>query len=249
MKMRKKEDISQPGRMIEIYGDTGVGKTVTTLQTSPDPILYIQTEPRSLQPSIAAADREDLDIDIAIYDKWPELMEFVTNLDNFRRHRTVVFDSLSYAMNVGLSNEISDEAFEARSEKDKQLKPLVSQTKLSIEGYGAISANMFRLTAALGRLSQAGKIVVATALLVENPRYNRELAAAPALKGREYPVNCLGYFDLIGLVSTRTDDEGNVVYPPLVRFQSPDGSFLAKFTGKGVRTEGPLDISKIIKNT
>jgi hypothetical protein len=94
-----------------------------------------------------------------------------------------------------------------------------------------------------------GKVVIVTALLQENPRWNRELSAAPALKGREFPANMPGFFDLIGLVQTRTDGKGNVVYPPLVRFQSPDGSFLAKFTGKGTRTEGPLDISKIIKNT
>jgi hypothetical protein len=72
------------------------------------------------------------------------------------------------------------------------------------------------------------------------------LAAAPALKGREYPVNMPGFFDLIGLVEPRVDDEGNVLYPPRVRFQSPDDSFVAKWTGVGSRTQGPLDISKIL---
>jgi hypothetical protein len=47
-------------------------------------------------------------------------------------------------------------------------------------------------------------------------------------------------------VETRTDSEGNIVYPPLVRFQSPDGSFMAKFTGIGKQTQGPLNISKIL---
>jgi len=145
--------------------------------------------------------------------------------------------------------EITDESFEARSEKERQTKPLVSKVKMSIEGFGGLSANMFRLTAALGRLSQMGKCVIVTALLSENPRYNRELSAAPALKGREFPANMPGFFDLIGLVQTRTDGEGKVVYPPLVRFQSPDGLFLAKFTGNRNRTQGPLNINKIIQNT
>jgi hypothetical protein len=117
---------------------------------------------------------------------------------------------------------------------------------MSLEGYGGLSSHMFRLTAALGRLSQAGKIVIVTALLTENPKWNRELAAAPALKGKEFPANMPGFFDLIGLVEHRKDDNGKLVYPPRVRFQSPDDSFVAKFTGVGNKTQGPLNINKIL---
>jgi len=249
MKKWNKEEKGQSGRFIELYGDTGVGKTVSTLQTAPPPICYIQTEPRSLGPSLDAANRPDIEIDVFVYDDFPDLMEFVTNPDNFDRYASVIVDSYSHLMSVALSGEITDEAFEAKTEAERQTKPLVSKAKMSIEGFGGLSANMFRLTAALGRLSQAGKCVVVTALLTENPRYNRELSAAPALKGREFPANMPGFFDLIGLVQTRTDNEGKVIYPPWVRFQSPDGSFLAKFTGKGDKTEGPLNIKKIIENT
>jgi hypothetical protein len=105
---------------------------------------------------------------------------------------------------------------------------------------------MFRLTVGLGRLSRQGKIVIVTCLLQENPKWDRELAAAPALKGREFPVNMPGFFDLIGLVEPRTDAEGKIIYPPRVRFQSPDDSFVAKFTGVGTKTQGPLDITKIL---
>ena len=112
-------------------------------------------------------------------------MEFVSKTDNFERYQSVVVDSFSHLMNVDLSAEITDESFDARSEKEKQNKPLVSRVKMSIEGYGGLSANMFRLTAALGRISRLGKCVVVTALMVENPRYNRELSAAPSLKGTE----------------------------------------------------------------
>jgi hypothetical protein len=158
----------------------------------------------------------------------------------------VVVDSYSHLMSVGLSSEIEDQAYEARTDKEKQFKPLVSQTKLSQEGFGTLSSHMFRLTAALGRLSQAGKIVIVTALLQESPKWNRELAAAPALKGREFPVNMPGFFDLIGLVEPRIDADGMVIHPPRVRFQSPDDSFVAKFTGSGSKTQGPLDLTKIL---
>ena len=91
-----------------------------------------------------------------------------------------------------------------------------------------------------------GKVVIVTALLSESPKWDRELAAGPALKGREFPINMPGFFDMIGLVEPRTDDEGNIIYPPRVRFQSPDGSFVAKFTGSGKQTQGPLNITKIL---
>ena len=246
MKILSRQMVALYGWLILLYGGPGVGKTTSILQTAKPPIIYIQTEPRSLKPSLDAAGRFDLDIDVAVYEDWAGLIVYVTNLNNFERYATVVIDSYSHLMSVGLSTEIEDQAFEARDAKEKLVKPLASQTKLSQEGYGVLSSLMFRLTAALGRLSRLGKIVIVTALLQENPKWNRELAAAPALKGREFPVNMPGFFDLIGLVESRTDGEGRIIYPPRVRFQSPDDSFVAKWTGVGSRTEGPLNITKIL---
>jgi len=246
LKILSKAEVAQNGRFMMLYGPTGVGKTTSILQTAPDPLVYIGSEPRALNPSLDAAGRSDLDIDVAVYEDWAGLIAFVANPKNFERHATVVVDSYSHLMSVGLSIEIEDQAFEAREAKEKLVKPLASQTKLTQEGYGALSSLMFRLTAALGKLSRAGKIVIVTALLQESPKWNRELAAAPALKGREFPVNMPGFFDLIGLVEPRTDGEGKVIYPPRVRFQSPDDSFVAKWTGVGNKTQGPLDISKIL---
>lgn len=246
MKIQKKEEISQEGRFIMIYGPTGVGKTTTTLQTAPEPIMFIQTEQRSLKPSLDAAGRPDLDIDVAVYEDWNGLMQFVANPKNFERHKTIVVDSYSHLMNVGLSSEIENEAFEAREARDKAIKPLVGQVKLSQEGYGGLASQMFRLTSLLGKLSRFGKITIVTALLLENPKWNRELSAAPALKGREFPTNMPGFFDLIGLVEPRTDGDGHICYPPLVRFQSPDDSFVAKWTGPGTKNHGPLDFKKIL---
>jgi hypothetical protein len=246
LKIMTKQEVAQDGRLMMLYGATGVGKTTSLLRTSPMPIMYIQTEPRSLKRSLDAAGRPDLEIEVAIYEDWAGLIAFVADPKNFGRHRTIVVDSYSHLMSVDLSTEIEDQAHEARTEKERAIKPLASQTKLSQEGYGALSSLMFRLTTALGKLSRMGKIVIVTALLQENPKWNRELAAAPALKGREFPVNMPGFFDLIGLVEPRTDGEGRVIYPPRVRFQSPDDSFVAKWTGVGNKTQGPLDITKIL---
>lgn len=247
LKLIDRNKINQPGRFIMIYGATGVGKTTSILQSALEPMIYIATEPRSLKPSLDAAGRESLDIDVAVYEDFNRLMEFVSDSVRFERYKTVVLDSYSHLMSIGLSVEIEDQAFEARSIREREVKPLVNRTKMSPEGFGGLASHMFRLTAALGRLSQAGKVVIVTALLSENPKWDRELAAAPALKGREFPINMPGFFDLIGLVEPRVDGDGKIVYPPLVRFQSPDGSFVSKFTGKNTtKTQGPLNITKIL---
>jgi len=61
LKILSKDAVAQAGRVVMLYGGKGVGKTVSILHTSPTPILYIQTEPRSLKPLLDAADRSDLD--------------------------------------------------------------------------------------------------------------------------------------------------------------------------------------------
>lgn len=245
--LTKEEILRQEGRFILLYGPTGCGKTTSILQSAPMPILYIGTEPRSLAPSIQAAGRKDLDLDCVAYENFSALVEFVSDSQNFVRHRTICLDSLSHLM-INLASEIEAESYDAKSENEKAVKPLINQTKLSLEAYGGIASQAFRIMGALGRLSRGGKIVTLTALLAENPKYNRSLGAAPFLKGKEFPTGMPSYLDLIGLVSSRTDAEGRVIYPPLVRFQSADDSFIAKYTGPpGGKVQGLFNIEKILQ--
>nr|BDD44337.1 hypothetical protein 13 [Desulfobacterales bacterium] len=246
MKVIGKGALPSQGKYILIYGNTGVGKTTSILQSAPGPVLYIATEPRNPLPSIEAAGG-DAEIDVARYSSWFELMEFLQDSKNTERYASIAIDSLTYLMNISLAGEIEDEAFDARTMEEKKKKPIVSQAKMSMEGYGGLSSQMFRLMKALGRLSEEGKVVIATALLQEHPKWDRELAAAPALKGREFPTSMPGFFDLIGLVEPRVGSDGKIIYPPVVSFESPDGSFLAKFTGAGDKRKGLLDFRKILK--
>jgi len=226
-----KEVMAQSGRMILIYGETGCGKT--------------------LKPSIEAADRPDLKVSVAQYENFDDLLEFVSEAENFKKFSTVAIDGFTHLMNVALASEITQEVFEAKSAKDQAIKPLINKTKLSMEGYGGLSGNMFRLSNCLMNLSaQYGKVVIVTALLAEHPKYDRELVAAPALKGREYPDAMPGFFDLIGLIRPRYKDD-KPVYPPAVYFESPDNSYLCKYTGRKKNPNklamGPLNFSKILK--
>jgi len=247
MKVISKKDIKSAGKFILIYGETGCGKTTTIIQTAPDPILYIGTEPRNPKPSIDAANRPNVDLDVVFYETWVSLMEFLSEPKNTARYKTIAIDSITYLMTVSLTSELEDEAYDARSDAEKRIKPLVNMSKMTMESYGGLSSQMFRLCKSVGRLSTEGKVVIVTALLAENPKWDRSLAAAPALKGKEFPTSFPGFLDLIGKVEPRLDENDNIVYPPYVSFESPDDSFLAKFTGAGKKRSGPLNFEKILK--
>lgn len=198
--------------------------------------------------------KED-EIIIATITTWDDMLKFATYdiytdqyKDVLASIKSIVVDSYSYLMNVVLSNEIEDQIFEARDAKERLVKPLINKAKLSLEGYGGMAAQMVRATKAFQRLSLTGKIVVVTALLEENPKWDRDLAAAPRFKGREFSEDMPGLFDLIGLVRKRFDDKGNTVFPPHVAFEGV--GFLCKFTGvkpPGAVAQGDLDFGKILK--
>jgi hypothetical protein len=244
------EMIHQEGKFIVIYGETGVGKTASTLASAPLPLAYVRCEPRDPGDAIRAAQVNPADIDIFDADNFLDLLACLREPKYFKRHRTVFVDGASYLMNISLSTEIEMEAFDSREEKEKRAKPLVSSAKMSQEGFGGLSSQMSRMFNLLGKLSTEGKIVIVSALLSENPKWDRELSAAPAFKGREFPTNMPAFVDLIGLVQKRYNNEGNIVYPPFVSFEG-DGSFTCKFTGvKNDPTKkavGPLDISRMLK--
>lgn len=253
LQSKKPSDYSENGKMILIYGDTSVGKSTSIFATAPQPIAYLETENRSPLSSIAACGRPDVDVDLFEYTEWPEVMDFIGSPENFARHKTIATDSITHLMNIQLSGELEDEAFAAKDEEGRLVKPLISSVKLSMEGYGAISTQMVRFMKKLAILRKAGKLVIITALLDQNPRWDKALSAGPALKGREFPAMLPGFCDLIGLVKHNLDKDGKIQYPPLVYFESPEQDFLAKFTGvKPAGTSvmaGPLNFESIMKLT
>jgi len=250
MSIKTAEQLPKFGKFGVIYGPTGVGKTTSLIQTGPKPLLHINTEPRSARDFWVAAGSPK-DVEFVDYTDWNELKEFLETND-FSKYKTIVFDGLSHFMGVGLMGEIEDEAHESRSKKGKVERMLMSQAKMTEEGYGILASLTSRIVDPLGRLSKTGICVVMTAREDQRAKWDRTLAAAPLLSGRKFPNEMPGYLDFIGRVETRYDNSGKIVFPPTVIF---DGEgFMAKWTGVRPKTEdgsympiaGPLDLEKIL---
>uniref|UniRef100_A0A6H1ZH16 Putative ATPase domain containing protein n=1 Tax=viral metagenome TaxID=1070528 RepID=A0A6H1ZH16_9ZZZZ len=234
-----------------IYGESGVGKSVSALQSSPLPILYIMSEPRDVTKFLIAADRKDCadQISFTFYTNWDEMMEFVNDYSNFKDYQTIIVDSISHLIAINLSIEIEDENFAVMDEKKKAEKGLTFQTKMSQEGYGTLAAQMLRFTNATSKLAMKGKTVIFLARQDQNPKFNRALSAGPTLKGLEYAKHFAGFCDFIGFVEPRVDDDNLNIYPPYVSFE-PTGSYMAKWTGAyppGGATRKVLNIEMILK--
>ena len=243
-----KDILATAGDMMLIYGDSGVGKSVSIMQTAPDPIIYIMAEGRDVTKMLAAANRPDVKIKFGLYTTFDDLMETIVNENFFSGARSVVLDSLTHIMGINLSDEILDESFEAMDKSKQDEKSLTLRVKMSREGYGTLAGQMLRLTNGFTKLSLKGTTVITIARSESAPKFNRALAAAPALKGKEYLKYFAGFFDFIGYCEPRVV-EGAMIYPPYVSFQD-DGSFMSKWTGlmpAGGVYKKPLNITKILE--
>jgi hypothetical protein len=190
---------------------------------------------------------------LTVEDKWDPFLDYMANAANFRG-KTLAIDSLTHLIAIHLSNEIEMEGYTALEKKlgetgKKVDKPLAQRSKMSEEGYGTLAREMMRLTNILALHAQSGKTVVCLARLESSPKWNADLVAAPAFKGKEYARHFAGFFDFIGLVQPRVNPLGHNIYPPLVSFQD-DGSFMSRWAGimpeGGVRQK-PLHIEKILR--
>jgi len=252
LKIHKREELKRGGRLMLLYSEGGYGKTTSFMLTAPEPQLGILCEERAITPVLEEAERvkgKKINFDHVYIDVMDNLIEFIgTGSAKFKDYNSVLLDGASSLMNIKLFGEILDEAFEA-AEDSKKVKPIAMRSKMSPEGYGALGREMLRIIPLLGRISKMGKLVVITSLLQETPKWNRALKAAPAFAGKFFSDNYQGEVDLIGLVEKRVDDEGKVIYPPMVSFESPNEDFVCKWSGiapKDGLKRWPLNLSKIV---
>lgn len=243
MKFHDPTEMESDGVVALIYSETGVGKTVSSIQSLPTPMLIISCEPRDIRRAIRASGRdltmgsvEDFpkkvnDYVIATYTTWDDLMSTIGQANLFTPFRSVIVDGLSQLM-MNLSFEIETQAFEAR-ETAKEKKKLVAETKLSEEGYGALANQMSRFSSRIGMVSQMGKYIVINALAEQRNNFSNEVQVYPSLMGKQFGKFLPGNLDMIGYAEVKTDSNGNLTYPPIVKFD-PDGekNFQCKWTGQ-----------------
>lgn len=248
------------GMLITIYGPTGVGKSTSTYATLPGRTLVVLSEKRNPKRSLDAIEKyygKKPQIKFIIPEGWEDLMEFLAGevTKDKLPYQNLVIDSFSHFLNVLMKWEAEQESANVGYIKSKvgdkiAPRPFVDQFRLDQTAYGSLASASVRLCNMLGELSLKGIIVVCTALRDENPNWSYSLNEAPAFLGKAFPINMPAFFDLIGRVRPRIkkDDDGKteIVYPPIVDFES-DGTFLAKWTGKrGKTTSGPLDFQAIL---
>lgn len=255
MKVISKSDFEKRkanlGLIIWLYAESKKGKTTSVFQSAPDPIFGLGCD-RDFTSALEAANRPDLQYDIAYYEDFMDCMEFLNDHSNFKKHKTILIDGVSEMMNVSLMSEIEDEGMDEKERKDGVPRTLINRITAvgSWDKYNFIAAYMFRFLNIVIQLQREGKTIIFTSLLASSPKYNKDLEAGPALAGKQFSLNMPARIDLIGKVESRYDDDGNIIYPPGVRFECKDGSFLAGWSGNpdAVKVR-KLDIQSIISAT
>jgi len=262
--IKKFEDLESGGKMIFLYGETGGGKTTSSIATAPKPCLYVGLEKRPVRDNVIASGVDTTKVAFMEPETWLDFFHSISRPEKFEGFNSIIIDSHSYIMNELLGREIEDEGAEA---SPNSKKPITTRVKTSLEGYGALSGWMRRLDHNLGILARKhGKVVICMAGLQENPKWDDEVFAGPLLKGQEYPRNMPQAYDLIGLVRksfTMIEDAKGIKrrvqkFPPMVYFSEHPkvkGRFTCKWAGVHQRDEdgnvkpvgGPLDISAVLK--
>jgi hypothetical protein len=249
MKLQSYKDVkSTQGNLSLWFGASGVGKTATLLQTCEDPIVYLSAEDRSIETTLAAINRPNIKLKIGRYVDFNDYIAGLADIDQFKGAKSIINDSLTHLMNIHIQDELLEESYDALDKKKGIEKELIMRSKMSLESYGAMAVMMKRVMHLLQNLTQYGFDVHCTARVESTPKWDRSLAAAPALAGKEFARDFVGFFDFIGLISDNVDTSGLIKYPPLVSCQT-DGSYLAKWTGvipEGGVIRKPFNVQKLL---
>ncbi len=224
-----------------IYSECGVGKTTSIIRTAPQPTYYISCEADAYKSiDVCEAEGEKIDIKVVMPESQEDLMDGLNKIlsslrsnNNKFKYKTLVFDSLTYWMCAKLIVRVEDDRNKDR--KGADFGKLSAMSKSDWVEIGTVNSQMNRLTDILKSIAAAGVMVVCTAQLQEDPKWNADLEAAPAFKYKDYNKSLKGYFDYIGYCfsSVKPSAEGEpnkVVYPPMLSFSGSQG-YLVKWRG------------------
>ena len=222
------------------YGETNSGKTTSIIGTAPQPIYCISVEGDALKSvAVWKAKGKDIDIKVVMPDDQEDLMSTLNKIlltvrknraeNKPQKCRTILFDSGTHWMNQKLAIRVEDDRNEDRDGVDKG--KLSAMTKTDWTEVNTINSQMSRLTDLLKAIADEGIMVIMTAQMQYDPKWNNELEAAPAFSYKEYNKALKGYFDYIGYTMPNIDPETKKVkYPPKLSFSGSQG-YLVKWRG------------------
>ncbi len=246
-----KEEHNAPFMLI--YGETNSGKTTSIILTAPGPILCITPEGDALK-SVAVARKAGIDVDIKAVQpsSHEDLMGTLNKIalkvekeNEAYKYKTIMFDSGTYWMNSKLSIRVEDDR--NRDRKGEDQGKLSAMSKTDWTEVNTVNSQMMRLTDLLKTIANNGVMVIMTAQMQEDPKWNRELEAAPCFNYKDYNKALKGYFDFIGFTIPRLDADENVIFPPLLSFSGSRG-YLVKWRGVQPKSlTGLFDLSKMFK--
>lgn len=253
MRQYNNEDVGVPlGKSILYYAPPGYGKTYA-FQTLPGPIAVIVNEPRD--PRIVLKDAKE-QIDFFEPDSFDEEIDLLNGwIEQGKEgkliYKSVCKDGMTFVQGQYRMN-LEDDRYGYRLEKEEARNGLLDRFRIDKQDWQPLSSMMQRETYLLNKLSKFGIIVVATALVQENPKWDSSLQAAPALQG-QFSQLVSGYFDFIGFVTESWYQDGDgKIHPPRVSFHSEDRSYIAKTCSNNLvpppgKKSMELDFSKILK--
>lgn len=222
-------------RLCLVYAEAGVGKTVTGLASLPEPIACVYTEERSIQDALQVIyNVYNKMVDVTFFgppeshDEFTELLDEHIELAKKKKfpYKSWFFDSSSYWMNTIMVRDAEKITYEARPEIEKK-KPF-AEYRIEWPGYHGLAARMRDLFDLFARLSNIADIpVLVTAHLIDTPKWNASLSAAPYFYGQELSRSIDYMWHLIGLLERRQDG----TYPPKITFEDPVRPVLCKWTG------------------
>ena len=221
------------------YGDTNSGKSTSIIRTAPQPIYCISAEGDALKSVAVCRDKgEEIDIKVVMPDSHEDLMDTLNRmlLKVLERRaaglpfkfNTVFMDSGTYWMNCKLAIRVEDDRNEDRKGIDEG--KLSAMTKTDWTEVNTVNSQMARLTDLLKSIANAGVMVIMSAQMQYDPKWNNELEAAPCFNYKDYNKALKGYFDYIGYTMPNLTEEGKVKYPPKLSFSGSQG-YLVKWRG------------------